>query len=169
MAPFDDNTNFSLWVEEKVMKELKLGTPIEDIARKLSFEQSVVTCIVGRVRRGMYRSWLKICKEEEEEENEISTSPHTSDDIRRHRAAYIQLQKDRQVGRLFDYFGLMERSVSRFHHTTPMLVAKIINEDKDPILHYMVHRECYLKEAQAMIEGKNWKGKNRCVKLEGDD
>lgn len=27
---------------------------------------------------------------------------------------------------------------------------------------------CYLKEAKAMLGGKHWEGKNRCVKLEGD-
>jgi hypothetical protein len=31
------------------------------------------------------------------------------------------------------------------------------------------HKDCYLKEARAMFEYKNWKGKNRCVKLAGDD
>lgn len=28
---------------------------------------------------------------------------------------------------------------------------------------------CYLKEARAMLHGKHWKGKNRCVKLKGDE
>ena len=27
---------------------------------------------------------------------------------------------------------------------------------------------CYLKEARAILEGKNTRGKNKCVKLEGD-
>jgi len=27
---------------------------------------------------------------------------------------------------------------------------------------------CYLKEARAMLEGKNTRGKNKCVKLAGD-
>jgi hypothetical protein len=27
---------------------------------------------------------------------------------------------------------------------------------------------CYLKEARAILEGKNTKEKNKCVKLEGD-
>lgn len=31
------------------------------------------------------------------------------------------------------------------------------------------HKDCYLKEARAMIEGKHWEGKNRCVKLPGDE
>jgi len=35
-------------------------------------------------------------------------------------------------------------------------------------VHFMQHEECYLKEAKAMIRGKHWEGKNRCVKLEGD-
>lgn len=30
-------------------------------------------------------------------------------------------------------------------------------------------RSCYVKEARAMLEGKNWRGKNRCVKLLGDE
>lgn len=30
------------------------------------------------------------------------------------------------------------------------------------------HAECYLKEARAMLKGKNWQGKNRCIKLAGD-
>lgn len=28
---------------------------------------------------------------------------------------------------------------------------------------------CYLKEARAMLQGKDTRGKNRCVKLTGDD
>lgn len=32
----------------------------------------------------------------------------------------------------------------------------------------IVH-SCYLKEARAILEGKHWQGKNRCVKLEGDE
>jgi hypothetical protein len=28
--------------------------------------------------------------------------------------------------------------------------------------------ECYLREAKAILEGKHWQGKNRCVKLPGD-
>jgi hypothetical protein len=28
---------------------------------------------------------------------------------------------------------------------------------------------CYLKEARAMLEGKHWQGKNKCVKLPGDE
>jgi hypothetical protein len=31
------------------------------------------------------------------------------------------------------------------------------------------HKKCYLKEARAILEGKHWEGKNRCVKLKGDD
>ena len=27
---------------------------------------------------------------------------------------------------------------------------------------------CYLKEARAMLEGKNTRGRNKCVELEGD-
>ena len=27
------------------------------------------------------------------------------------------------------------------------------------------YRKCYMKEARAMLQGKNWKGKNKCVKL----
>jgi hypothetical protein len=30
------------------------------------------------------------------------------------------------------------------------------------------HATCYLKEARAILEGKNTKEKNKCVKLEGD-
>jgi len=29
-------------------------------------------------------------------------------------------------------------------------------------------QQCYLKEAHAILQGKNWKGKNKCTKLEGD-
>lgn len=28
---------------------------------------------------------------------------------------------------------------------------------------------CYIKEARAMLAGKHWEGKNRCVKLPGDE
>ena len=28
---------------------------------------------------------------------------------------------------------------------------------------------CYHKEARAILEGKHWQGKNRCVKLPGDE
>jgi hypothetical protein len=28
---------------------------------------------------------------------------------------------------------------------------------------------CYMKEARAILEGKHWQGKNRCVKLVGDE
>jgi|GEM_PF-2125269 len=31
------------------------------------------------------------------------------------------------------------------------------------------HPDCYLEEARAMLMGKHWEGKNRCVKLPGDD
>ena len=31
------------------------------------------------------------------------------------------------------------------------------------------HAACYVKEAQAILAGKHWEGKNRCVKLRGDD
>lgn len=34
---------------------------------------------------------------------------------------------------------------------------------------YKEHSKCYLKEARAMIRGKHWEGKNRCVKLPCDD
>jgi hypothetical protein len=34
---------------------------------------------------------------------------------------------------------------------------------------YEQHKKCYRKEARAMLEGKHWQGKNRCVKLPGDD
>ena len=27
---------------------------------------------------------------------------------------------------------------------------------------------CYLKEARAILHGKHWEGKNKCVKLKGD-
>jgi hypothetical protein len=30
------------------------------------------------------------------------------------------------------------------------------------------NKECYLKEARAMLKGKHCEGKNRCVKLTGD-
>lgn len=30
-------------------------------------------------------------------------------------------------------------------------------------------KSCYLKEARAMLQGKHWQGKNRCVKLPGDE
>ena len=29
--------------------------------------------------------------------------------------------------------------------------------------------DCYRKEARAILEGKHWEGKNRCVKLPGDE
>ena len=32
----------------------------------------------------------------------------------------------------------------------------------DPPIEY---RKCYMKEARAMLQGKNWKGKNKCVEL----
>jgi len=34
---------------------------------------------------------------------------------------------------------------------------------------YELYTDCYLREAKAMIEGKHWEGKNRCVKLPGDE
>jgi hypothetical protein len=30
------------------------------------------------------------------------------------------------------------------------------------------HASCYLKEAKAMLQGKNWAGHNKCIKLVGD-
>lgn len=33
---------------------------------------------------------------------------------------------------------------------------------------FNAHRKCYLKEAHAILEGKHWRGKNRCVTLLGD-
>jgi len=30
------------------------------------------------------------------------------------------------------------------------------------------HKDCYLKEARAILANKHWKDKNRCVKLVGD-
>lgn len=38
----------------------------------------------------------------------------------------------------------------------------------DPGLFFDLYRECYLKEAKAMLEGKHWEGKNKCIKLKGD-
>lgn len=39
----------------------------------------------------------------------------------------------------------------------------------EPGRFYELYRDCYLREAKAMIQGKHWEGKNRCVKLPGDE
>lgn len=41
-------------------------------------------------------------------------------------------------------------------------------ESLDKVDFFESHADCYLKEAHAMLKGKNTAGKNRCVKLEGD-
>ena len=33
---------------------------------------------------------------------------------------------------------------------------------------FEAHSDCYLAEAKAIIQGKHWEGKNKCVKLPGD-
>jgi len=39
----------------------------------------------------------------------------------------------------------------------------------DPKRFFEEHKKCYQKEARTILEGKHWEGKNRCVKLSGDD
>jgi len=44
-----------------------------------------------------------------------------------------------------------------------------INLIRNGAKRYLDHPACYLQEAKAMLEGKHWQGKNKCVKLPGDD
>lgn len=78
------------------------------------------------------------------------------------------------------YFHTMEQSLKRFKHVTSVLVEKILKEEieraaefekykDDPQAFFKAHKNCYIKEAQAMVDGKNWRNKNKCVKLPGDD
>ena len=39
----------------------------------------------------------------------------------------------------------------------------------ESIIHFKEHRECYLKEANAILQGKNTTKKNKCTKLIGDN
>lgn len=39
----------------------------------------------------------------------------------------------------------------------------------DSLVRYIPNSKCYLKEARAMLKGKNTRGKNKCVVLEGDE
>ena len=44
----------------------------------------------------------------------------------------------------------------------------IIEKGKRRLLPNRIVSTCYMKEARAILEGKNWRGKNKCTKLIGD-
>lgn len=44
----------------------------------------------------------------------------------------------------------------------------VFNRMEDDKYWFTDIERCYQREARAMLEGKHWEGKNRCVKLEGD-
>ncbi len=186
---FDDDTKFSYWVTEFILREIANDTPVEHIHRKLGFDQEVVTCIVDRYNRGMYLRWISTLKKDNDEKIRKSLEERT-------RAGWFKRKYlNEKEERLWDYWSKMSRSLTRFRHLSPKLVEKIIQEDiknqADLLKKYYPdqedykivrkglvskpgsfleeHEECYLKEAKAMLENKNWQGKNRCVKLIGDD
>lgn len=58
-------------------------------------------------------------------------------------------------------FSKMENAVYKFNKIPKKHYGILKNIPSDKV-------NCYLSEARAILEGKNWQGKNKCVKLEGD-
>jgi len=60
------------------------------------------------------------------------------------------------------------RLFAKFEHQSGLInFGRHLHRD-EPIRVSNIPSECYLKEARAILEGKHWKGKNRCVKLTRD-
>lgn len=69
-----------------------------------------------------------------------------------------------QAWESFNEFLFIETKYKRYRSPEELEILRLA----DPVLHFEAHKKCYRKEAVAILEGKDWQGKNRCVKLEGD-
>lgn len=63
---------------------------------------------------------------------------------------------------------LLSPNKVRGFRTNRRLVKRRVPRTEDPVEFFEKHADCYLAEAKAILEGKHWEGKNKCVKLADD-
>jgi hypothetical protein len=66
------------------------------------------------------------------------------------------------------YKLLMARRLLSKHTRILTRYHKPVTPTTEPGSFFQLYKECYRKEARAMLVGKHWQGKNRCVTLPGD-
>jgi len=154
--------NIEFWVVDMKVR----GYSDRYILDHSPFNKDIISRILERYRYGMY--------------SEFAKKVEALIDKRKLKRAleWIALGKPKQEQiikydpRALNYLRLMCECLARFGIVSPALISRTIEVEElesGPGSYLLKHPECYLNEARAMIEGKNWKGKNRCVKLPRDD
>lgn len=77
---------------------------------------------------------------------------------------------ERALSRAGSILNTMERIINKPNpmHLRRTKYERPIVSTPSPEEFFAQHKKCYKKEAKAMLEGKHWEGKNKCVTLIGD-
>jgi hypothetical protein len=165
---FNEDTKFSQWVADAVYSRASSGQDIDEIIAGTGFDRHVVECLVARWK--LLPVKVEIKAKLPANIILIKNIKHTGPKSRPKKCSVDPYPNSLRTA--WAFWDTTERCLERFHYISPALLRKTISDpptEAVPGAFLIKHPDCYLKEARAIIRGKHWEGKNRCVKLPGDE